>query len=174
MRRYMSSILVVILLLTAGQSVLAMARAHVPVTVTIPQMIILELDANELIFAETDFDYILGSASRIKTGIMATKIEAVTATVSGNVPYTLLISAPEEFLYGQRGGLVHISQLRWRHSPAYDGGVWEEITLERRPVQSGRAGVAEVAFDFRLTVFWENPAQIYAGAILLTVVADSL
>ncbi len=53
---------------------------------------------------------------------MATKIEAVTATVSGNVPYTLLISAPEEFLYGQRGGLVHISQLRWRHSPAYDGG----------------------------------------------------
>ncbi len=65
----MSSILVVILLLTAGgQSVLAMARAHVPVTVTIPQMIILELDANELIFAETDFDYILGSASRIKTG----------------------------------------------------------------------------------------------------------
>ncbi len=167
----MSSILVVILLLTAGgQSVLAMARAHVPVTVTIPQMIILELDANELIFAETDFDYILGSASRIKTGgIMATKIEAVTATVSGNVPYTLLISAPEEFLYGQRGGLVHISQLRWRHSPAYDGGeVWEEITLERRPVQSGQAGVAEVAFDFGLQCFGKiRPRSIRAQSCSL-------
>lgn len=165
-------ILIALLLLTVGGTAFALARGEVPVTARIPQMIVLELDANELVFDEVDFDYILGDAERTKTGVVATKQGAVTATVSGNVAYTLLISAPEEFFYGQRGGIIHISQLRWRLPPAYDGEAWEEITMERRPVKNGPAGVAEIIFDFQFTAFWENPAQIYAGEILLTVVPD--
>jgi len=87
------------------------------VSAIVPQMIHLELDAGELVFEPEDFDYIMGTAERTKTGVVATKKRALLATVSGNVPYTLLISAPEEYFFGQRGGLIHISQLRWRLPP---------------------------------------------------------
>ncbi|MFY9494933.1 MAG: hypothetical protein WAQ48_04550 [Limnochordia bacterium] len=172
MGRYATSIALTLLLL-AGSAAHALDRANMSVSAIVPQMIHLELDAGELVFEHEDFDYIMGTAERTKTGVVATKKRALLATVSGNVPYTLLISAPEEYFFGQRGGLIHISQLRWRLPPDSDVEAWKEITLERRPVMSGPPGVAEVTFDFQLIATWENPAETYTGEILLTVVPDN-
>lgn len=173
MRGLLFGILVLSLILIAGGVVLANERAYIPVTARIPQMIIMELDATDLVFDEEDFDFILGSAYLTKAGVMATKKRVVTATISGNVPYTLLISAPEEYLVGASEGVIHVSQLKWRLSDSDDDGDgWQSITLERMPVKSGPPGTLEVEFDFQFIAFWENIAQIYKGEILLTVIPD--
>lgn len=172
MRRLLFGILVLSLILVVGGVVFANESAYIPVTARIPQMIIMELDATELVFNEEDFDFILGSAYLVKAGVVATKRRAVTATISGNVPYTLLISASEEYLTGIGGGVVHISQLRWRLPGLDDMEEWESITLERVPVKSGPPGTLEVELDFQFIAFWENTAQTYKGEILLTVIPD--
>lgn len=165
-----AALLALCIVLAFPGAVWALDSADVPVTAKIPQMIILELDATELVFEESDFDYVLGAAQRVTVGVVATKEQAVVATVSGNVPYTLSISAPHEFLVGLNGGLIHVSQLKWRLSDSKDRDDWRPLTLERVPVRSGPPGTMEVRFDFRLTAFWENPAQSYMGEILLTVI----
>lgn len=170
MYRMPVALLVVCMILVHPAPVRAFDSADVPVTVRIPQMIVLEINATELIFEESDFDYVLGAAQRVTVGVVATKEQAVVATVSGNVPYTLSISAPHEFLVGLNGGLIHVSQLKWRLSDSKDRDDWRLLTLERVPVRSGPPGTMEVRFDFRLTAFWENPAQNYMGEILLTVI----
>ncbi len=172
MRTTLSSILIFVLVMASAGIVCAEDRADVPVTVRIPQMIIMFLDARELIFNEVDFDYFLGTAHLTRVGVIATKKQAVTATISGNVHYTLSISSPEEYLIGSNGGSMHISQLRWRSLDPNNADGWESLSLERVPVQSGPPGTIEVKFDFQLTTSWENPAQIYRGEILLTVVPD--
>ncbi len=172
MRTIVSGILILVLVLVGAGIVWADDRADIPVTVRIPQMIIMELDATELVFNEVDFDYLLGSAHLTRVGVIATKLGAVTATISGNIPYTLLISAPEEFLIGMNGGLLHVSQLKWRLTDPGEVNGWQSIVLERVPVASGSPGTIEVDFDFQLTAYWDNPAQVYRGEILLTVIPD--
>lgn len=137
-------------------------------------MIILFLDARELVFDEVDFDYVLGNADLTRVGVIATKNRAVMATILGNVPYTLFVSAPEEYYAGSNGGILHISQLRWRLSDHREAGGWESMSLERVPVQNGPPGTMDVEFDFQLTAYWENPAQVYGGQILFTVIPGEL
>lgn len=173
MRPVILCILILTLILGGPGGVLAYYdKADVPVTIRILPTIIMELDATELVFNEVDFDYLLGAAHLTRVGIVATKGRAVTATISGNVPYTLLISAPEEYLPGVYGGFIHISQLRWRLPGADDDHGWQSITLERVPVRSGPPGTITVPFDFQFMAYWENPAQTYTGQILLTVIPD--
>ena len=167
-----AALLALCIVLAFPGAVWALDSADVPVTAEIPQMIILELDATELVFEESDFDYVLGPAQLVKVGVVATKEHAVTATVSGNVPYTLSIAAMEEFLTGTHGGLIHISQLKWRLTDSDNPEQWEPLTLERVSVKSGPPGTMEVRFDFQLTAFWENRAQMYTGSILLTVIPE--
>ena len=172
MSRAISGLLTLCVLLAFPAMAYALDKADIPVTVKIPQMVLLELDATELVFGESDFDYVLGTAQLVKVGVVATKDQAVTATVSGNVPYVLSIAAPEEYLIGTNGGLIHISQLKWRLTGSDDPEYWEPLTLDRVPVKGGPPGTMEVKFDFQLTAFWENPAQVYTGEILLTVIPD--
>ena len=151
-----------------------LGNADVPVIVRIPQMIVMTLDANELVFEESDFDYHLGPARLVKSGVVATKNQAVTASISGNVPYSLLVSSSDEYLTGSDGGLIHISQLRWRLADEeVQEDNWQPITIERTPVTGGPPGTLTVEFDFQLIALWENPAQTYRGVILLTVIPDS-
>jgi hypothetical protein len=175
MRTVISAILIAFFILAGAGGVFAYDRADIPVTVRIPQMIIMKLDATELAFNEVDFDYVLGNAYLTKVGVIAMKKRAVTATIAGNVPYTLYVSAPEDYFAGDNGGMIHISQLRWRladHSEADDR--WKSISLERVPVQGGPPGKMEVLFDFQMDAYWENPAQIYRGQILFTVIPDGV
>lgn len=172
MNKVRAALLALCLVLAFPGAVWALDSADVPVTVKIPQMIILELDATELVFEEADFDYVLGPAQLVKVVVVATKEQAVTATVSGNVPYTLSIAALEEYLIGAYGGLIHISQLKWRLTDSDNPEHWEPLTLDRVPVKSGPPGTMEVRFDFQLTALWENPAQMYTGNILLTVIPE--
>ncbi len=172
MRTVISAILIFVLLLACAGVTCAEDRADIPVTGRIPQMIVMILDTRELVFDEVDFDYLLGTAHLTRVGVIATKKQAVKATISGNVYYTLSISAPEEYLTGTNGGFLHISQLRWRLPARRDANGWESISLERVPVQSGPPGTIEVRFDFQLTAYWDNPAQTYSGQILLTVIPD--
>lgn len=174
MRTMILAILIACLILAGVGSVSAEERAYIPVMVRIPQMIIMKLDATELVFNEVDFDYVLGTAHLTKVGVIATKERAVTATIAGNVPYTLYVSAPEEYFVGASGGLIHISQLRWRLTDHSETDSWESVSLERVPVQSGPPGKMEVIFDFQMTAYWENPAQVYTGQILFTVIPDEV
>ncbi|NLL48357.1 MAG: hypothetical protein GX249_07215 [Firmicutes bacterium] len=174
MRTVIAAILIVSLLVAGSGLVFASDRAEIPVTVKIPQMIMMKLDATELVFNEVDFDYLLGDAHLTKVGVVATRKRAVTATISGNVPYTLFVSAPEEYLIGARGGTIHISQLRWRLTDRSEEDDWESISLERVQVRGGPPGTMEVVFDFQLTAYWENPAQVYGGQILLTVIPEGV
>jgi len=174
MRRLISGMVIFALILTSTRMVYAEDKAEIPVIVRIPQMIAMSLDTSELVFDEVDFDYVLGTAQFTRVGVIATKKQAVTATIWGNVHYTLSISAPDEYLTGANGGLLHISQLRWRLPDPDNANGWEPISLERVPVQNGPPGTQEVKFDFQLMAYWENPAQTYTGEILLTVVPDAL
>ncbi len=172
MRTVISSVLIFALVLGGAGVVWASDQADIPVTLRIPQMIIMKLDATELVFKEVDFDYLLGAANLTRVGVIASKKRAVSATIRANIPYTLFVSAPEEYFLGVSGGELHISQLKWRLSDPADANMWESITLERVPVQSGQPGTMKVPFDFQLTAYWENPAQTYRGEILLTVIPD--
>lgn len=172
MKRLSLALLTFCLVLALPGAVWAFDPAEVPVAAIIPQIVVLELDTTELVFEEKDFDYVFGSAQRVKLGVVATKEKAVVATVSGNVPYTLSIAALGEYLQGNQGGLIHISQLRWRLTDSPDRDQWEPLTLERVPVKSGPPGTMEVRFDFQLIALWENPAQLYTGDIILTVIPD--
>jgi hypothetical protein len=109
MRRLISGMVIFALILTSTRMVYAEDKAEIPVIVRIPQMIAMSLDTSELVFDEVDFDYVLGTAQFTRVGVIATKKQAVTATIWGNVHYTLSISAPEEYLTGANGGLLHIS-----------------------------------------------------------------
>lgn len=60
MRTMILAILTACLILAGVGSVSAEERAYIPVMVRIPQMIIMKLDATELVFNEVDFDYVLG------------------------------------------------------------------------------------------------------------------
>lgn len=172
MKKMIVGVLALCLIIGVAGQILAYDSTDIPVTARIPQMITLELDATELVFEETDFDYILGTAHLTKIGVIATKERGVIATISGNVPYSLSISALDEYLSGVDGGLIHISQLKWRLTDESATSDWEALTLERAPVRSGPPGTLEVEFDFQFTAYWVNPAQIYRGAILLTVIPE--
>ena len=174
MRTVISAILIAFLILAGAGSVYAGDRAYIPVTLRIPQMIIMKLDATELVFNEVDFDYVLDNAHLTKVGVIATKERAVTATMAGNVPYTLFVSAPDEYFAGSNGGMIHISQLRWRLADHSEDDSWESISLERVPVQDGGPGKMKVLFDFQMTAYWENPAQVYKGQILFTVIPNEI
>jgi len=168
---------VLVLTLIGAGVVQAQNQVQIPVIIHIPQIIIMTLDATELVFDKVDFDYVLGTARLTKVGVIATKREAVTVTIEGNIPYTWYISAPEEYLFGANGDLLHISQLTWGLSRGEadgqgEGGEMRALTLERVPVQSGPPGKLEIKLDFQLTAYWENPAQTYTGDILFTVIPD--
>lgn len=177
MKRLICITAVLVLTLIGAGVVQAQNQVQIPVIIHIPQIIIMTLDATELVFDKVDFDYVLGTARLTKVGVIATKREAVTVTIEGNVPYTLYISAPEEYLIGVSGDLLHIFQLTWGLSQREADGQNEEekmqaLTLERVPVQSGPPGKLEIKLDFQLTAYWENPAQTYTGDILFTVIPD--
>ncbi|NMB02460.1 MAG: hypothetical protein GX971_13245 [Firmicutes bacterium] len=172
MKGFMIGFLALLLSLGIAGQVMAYGSADIPVIARIPQMIVLELDATELVFEESDFDYILGTAELTKVGVIATKERGVVATISGNVPYSLSISSLDEYLSGVDGGLIHISQLKWRLTEERDAKDWEALTIERVPVRGGPPGTLEVEFDFQFTAYWVDPAQVYRGAILLTVIPE--
>lgn len=113
MKRLICITAVLVLTLIGAGVVQAQNQVQIPVIIHIPQIIIMTLDATELVFDKVDFDYVLGTARLTKVGVIATKREAVTVTIEGNIPYTLYISAPEEYLFGANGDLLHISQLTW-------------------------------------------------------------
>lgn len=170
MQRVIWASLVILLMAAGCGAAQVLDQAEVPVTVRIPQMIILELNATELVFDESDFDYVFGDPKLLRVGVLVTKERAVTATISGNIPYTLVISAPEGFLFGANGDLLHVSQLQWRLSHSEPDEPWNELTVDRVAVLNGQPGRQEVDFDFLFTAFWENPAQVYRGEILFTVI----
>lgn len=172
MYRLRVGIITLVLILAVTSQISAFGSVDIPVTVKIPQMIMLELDATELVFEEPDFDYILGTAELTKVGVMATKERGVTATVSGNVPFSLSISALDEFLTGRESGWIPISQLKWRLSDDEDANEWVELSMDRMRVTGGPPGTMEVEFDFQITAYWVSPAEVYRGAILLTVIPE--
>ena len=63
---------VLVLTLIGAGVVRAQNQVQIPVIIHIPQIIIMSLDATELVFDKVDFDYGLGTARLTKVGVIAT------------------------------------------------------------------------------------------------------
>ncbi len=177
MKRMMAVLVTLLMLFGTWNAGLAqeLAQVRLPVIVEVPQLVILEVNRDEIVFAASDFQD-PEQAEVTDEGITVTKRQALNVQAFGNLGYQILISTLAGAYGGLQGGggVLPTSQLQWRVSQGDDGdNGWSPLPIEgdRAPVMERRTpGRLAFDLDFRLFVTWEDSPDNYEGTILFTVV----
>ncbi len=162
------SLLLVTAVVSAG-SPETLATANLEVKANIPAMIVIDLDAEELVFTN---EMILAAMADEEDGQFYVDHDTpLTVNVKGNIGYHLEISAEgEDLLDGAQG--IPMDRLSWRHEQELSSS-WTDLSIEDELVltQNTAGTIKQYELDFRLLVDITDPIGEYEGTLVFTLSA---